>query len=121
MILLRNGSVNLKLAETLDPDLTASGTTTFQVEAHGNVANPKLTGSIDFENASLALEDLPNSLSQLQGTLEFNQNRLEVQSLTAMTGGGLAERLGRSWPISTGFTPISQSPARAFGSAIRRA
>ena len=84
-----NGSINLKLAETLDPDLTASGTTTFQVEAHGDLANPNLAGRVDFQNASLALEDLPNSLSQLQGTLVFNQNRLEVKSLTARTGGGL--------------------------------
>lgn len=83
-----SGSVNLKLAETLDPDLTASGVTTFQVEARGPLNNPGLRGRVDFQNASLALEDLPNSLSQLHGTLEFNQNRLEVRSLTAMTGGG---------------------------------
>ena len=87
--LTANGSINLRLAETLDPDLTASGTTTFQVEAHGPLQNPGLRGRVDFENASLALEDLPNSLSQLHGTLEFNQNRLEVRSLTATTGGGL--------------------------------
>ena len=31
---------------------------------------------------------MPNGLSQLNGSLEFNQNRLEVRSLTAMTGGG---------------------------------
>ena len=86
--LAANGSINLKLAETIDPDLTASGTTTFRVEAHGPLTDPNLTGRIDFENASLALEDLPNSLSQLHGTLEFNQNRLEVKSLTAMSGGG---------------------------------
>lgn len=86
--LAANGSINLKLAETIDPDLTASGTTTFRVEAHGPLSDPNLTGRIDFENASLALEDLPNSLSQLHGTLEFNQNRLEVKSLTAMSGGG---------------------------------
>jgi translocation and assembly module TamB len=48
-----------------------------------------LQGRIDFENGSLSLEDLPNGLSQLHGTLVFNQNRLEVQTLTAMTGGGL--------------------------------
>lgn len=83
-----NGSINLKLVETLDPDLTASGTTTFQLEAHGPLRNPGLQGRVNFENASLALEDLPNSLSQLHGTLEFNQNRLEVKSLTATTGGG---------------------------------
>ncbi len=84
-----NGSINLKLAESIDPDLTARGTTTFRIEAHGPMENPGLSGQIDFQDASLALEDLPNSLSQLHGTLEFNQNRLEVKSLTAMSGGGL--------------------------------
>jgi translocation and assembly module TamB len=89
-----SGSINLKLAETLDPDLTASGTTTFKVEAHGPLMNPGLQGRIDFQNGSLSLEDIPNGLSQLHGTLEFNQNRLEVRSLTAMTGGGLLSVAG---------------------------
>ncbi len=84
-----SGSVNLKLAETLDPDLTASGLSTFEVEAHGTVQNPGVRGTIQFQNGYLSLEDLPNGLSQLHGTLEFNQNRLEVRELTAMTGGGL--------------------------------
>jgi translocation and assembly module TamB len=83
------GSINLKLAETVDRDLTASGTSTFQVEAHGPLKNPGLQGRIDFQNGSLSLEDVPNGLSQLHGTLEFNQNRLEVKSLTALSGGGL--------------------------------
>jgi translocation and assembly module TamB len=86
--LAANGSINLKLAETLDPDLTASGVTTFQLEAHGPLEHPGLQGRVDFEDGALSLEDLPNGLSQLRGTLEFNQNRLEVKSLTAMTGGG---------------------------------
>jgi translocation and assembly module TamB len=87
--LAAQGSVNLKLAETLDPDLTAAGTTTFQVEAHGPLRNPNLQGRIDFQDCSLSLGDLPNGLSQLHGTLVFNQNRLEVKTLTAMSGGGL--------------------------------
>jgi len=84
-----SGSVNLKLAETLDPDLTTSGITTFQVEAHGTLKDPGLRGRVDFQNGSLSLEDIPNGLSQLHGTLEFNQDRLEVKNLTAMSGGGL--------------------------------
>ena len=84
-----SGAVNLKLAESIDTDLTASGTTTFQMEAHGPLAHPNFEGRIDLENAALSLEDLPNGLSQLHGTLVFNQNRLEVKSLTAMSGGGL--------------------------------
>ena len=84
-----SGTINLKLAETLDRDLTASGSTTFQVEARGPLMNPSLRGRIDFQDAALSFEDVPNGLSQLHGTLEFNQNRLEVKSLTAMSGGGL--------------------------------
>ncbi|MGA2276657.1 MAG: translocation/assembly module TamB domain-containing protein, partial [Terracidiphilus sp.] len=89
-----NGTINLKVAETLDPDLTASGNTTFEVEAHGPWMNPGLRGRIDFQNGALSLGDVPNGLSQLHGTLEFNQNRLEVKSLTAMSGGGLLSVTG---------------------------
>jgi translocation and assembly module TamB len=83
-----SGSVNLRLAETVDPDLIASGVTSFQMEAHGPVLNPILQGKVEFQNAALALQDFPNGLSQIKGTLEFSQNRLEVRSLTAMSGGG---------------------------------
>jgi translocation and assembly module TamB len=83
-----SGAINLKLGQMLDPDLTASGTTTFQVEAHGPLKDPGLRGQVQFHNGSLALEDIPNGLSQLQGTLEFNQDRLEVKSLSAVSGGG---------------------------------
>lgn len=84
-----SGAINMKLAETIDPDLTASGMMKFEVQARGTIQDPRLIGRVQFENASLALQDLPNSLSQLQGTLVFNQNRLQVQSLTARTGGGM--------------------------------
>ncbi|MFC5863082.1 translocation/assembly module TamB [Acidicapsa dinghuensis] len=83
-----DGAVNMRLAETLDPDLTARGATTFQMEAHGPVSNPTLQGKVEFKNASLALHDFPNGLSQINGTLDFIQNRLQVRSLTAMSGGG---------------------------------
>jgi translocation and assembly module TamB len=83
-----NGSVNMRLAETLDSDLIASGATNFQMEAHGPLGDPILQGKVEFHNASLALQDFPNGLSQINGTLEFIQNRLEVRSLTAMSGGG---------------------------------
>jgi len=89
-----SGAINLKLAQTIDPDLTASGGSTFQLEAHGPLQNPDLRGRIDIQNGAIALEDLPNGLSQIHGSLEFNQNRLEVKSLTALSGGGLLNVAG---------------------------
>src|SRR5206468_1140063 len=86
--LAASGTVNLKLAQTVDPDITATGNTNFQVEAHGPLKNPSLQGRIDVDNGAMTFGDLPNGLSQLHGRLEFNQDRLEVRTLTAMSGGG---------------------------------
>ena len=83
-----DGSVNLRLAQSIDPDLISSGSIGFQMEAHGPLLAPILQGKAEFHNAALALGDFPNGLSQINGTLEFIQNRLEVRSLTAMSGGG---------------------------------
>jgi translocation and assembly module TamB len=86
--LAASGTINLNIVKTLNPDLTASGTSTFQIEAHGPLQDPGFRGHVEIQNGSLALENLPNSLSQLQGSLQFNQNRLEIKSLTAVSGGG---------------------------------
>ncbi|HEY3707162.1 MAG TPA: translocation/assembly module TamB domain-containing protein [Terracidiphilus sp.] len=83
-----NGSINLKVAQTLNANITAGGNSTFDIEAHGSLSDPDMRGRVQIQNGSFALEDLPNSLSQVNGTLEFNQKRLEVRSLTALTGGG---------------------------------
>ena len=34
------------------------------------------------------MDGVPNGLSNMNGTLVFNDDRLDVQSLTATTGGG---------------------------------
>jgi translocation and assembly module TamB len=39
-------------------------------------------------NVALALKDLPNGISKLNGNLIFDQNRLQVQDLVGTTGGG---------------------------------
>lgn len=83
-----NGSVNMKLVQTLDDDLTGTGHVDFNVEANGTVAHPGLTGNVKFTDVSVALQDFSNGLSQMNGTLEFDQDRLDVKSLTARSGGG---------------------------------
>jgi len=89
-----SGSVNLKLAESFDRDLSSSGSATFQMIARGPLMNPDLSGHIDLQDAALSIEQLPNGLSRMNGRMEFNQNRLEVRSLTAMSGGGVLSLSG---------------------------
>jgi translocation and assembly module TamB len=82
------GSVNVAIAHTFDPDLITSGKVVFSVGAGGTIADPALNGNVQFQNVNAAVEGVPNGLSNMNGTLVFNQNRLVVQSLTATTGGG---------------------------------
>jgi translocation and assembly module TamB len=83
-----NGSVSMALAHTFDPDLITAGKVTFQVAADGRVKKPALTGNVLFQNVNIAIEGVANGLSNLTGTLVFNEDRLDVKDLTAQTGGG---------------------------------
>lgn len=83
-----NGSVNMKLVQTLDSDLSGAGHVDFNVDAGGTFERSRLTGNVKFTNVSIALQDFPNGLTQMTGTLEFDQDRLDVKSLTAVSGGG---------------------------------
>jgi translocation and assembly module TamB len=43
---------------------------------------------VKFDNANFAMDGIPNGLSQLSGTMMFNQNRLEVRDVSGTSGGG---------------------------------
>ena len=83
-----NGSVNMKLAQTFDPDITSSGHVDFNVEANGTLTQPSFSGRMHLNDVALALNDLPNGISKLNGDLIFDQNRLQVQNVVGTTGGG---------------------------------
>lgn len=85
------GSINMKLAQSVDTDLSSSGRVEFTMNAGGTMERPALGGQVKFTNVSLSLQDITNGLSQVNGTLVFDQDRLQVQKLTAMTGGGLLQ------------------------------
>ena len=83
------GRVNLKLIESLNPDFTSSGVVSVDLSVGGTVAKPLTQGQLKVDHGAIAYIDLPSALSDINGSLIFNQDRLQVQSLTAHTGGGL--------------------------------
>ena len=82
------GSISMTLLHTFDNDILAKGKVEFMVAAGGRVNNPALTGKVQFDKVNVAMDGVPNGLSNMNGTLVFNGDRLEVQDLTATTGGG---------------------------------
>jgi translocation and assembly module TamB len=83
------GSVSMTLLHTFDTDVISSGRVEFTVAGGGYLANPDLTGRIQFDKVNVAIDGVPNGLSNMNGTLVFNGDRLQVESLTATTGGGM--------------------------------
>ena len=82
------GTVSMTLLHTFDSDIISTGKVEFTVAAGGHVMNPELTGKLQFDKVNIAMDGVPNGLSNMNGTLLFNDDRLQVQSLTATTGGG---------------------------------
>lgn len=82
------GTVSMAVLHTFDPDILSSGKVEFTVAAGGQVMNPTLSGKVQFDNVNIAIDGIPNGLSDMNGTLIFTEDRLQVQTLTAKTGGG---------------------------------
>ncbi len=83
-----HGHVNLALVHVLDPDVTSYGTSNLDLTVDGRIEQPLISGRIDIEHAGLSMIDLPAGLGDINGSLVFNRDRLEVEHLTARTGGG---------------------------------
>jgi translocation and assembly module TamB len=85
---LSRGRFNLKLLQGFNPNLVANGLATFTVNIAGNSAHPQMSGRLELTDASASFLDLPNGLSHINGALVFAQDRMQVEKLTAQTGGG---------------------------------
>jgi translocation and assembly module TamB len=82
------GSVSMALLHTFDNDILSTGKVEFTVAAGGRVANPDVTGTVQFDKVNIAMDGVPNGLSNMNGTVVLDDGRLKIQSLTATTGGG---------------------------------
>jgi translocation and assembly module TamB len=82
------GAINLAEIQSFNQDFVSSGHADLAVEARGTLDDPQLRGQVSIVDGTLADIDFPNGLSQVNGTLEFNEDRLEIRNLTAVTGGG---------------------------------
>jgi translocation and assembly module TamB len=83
-----DGTLNLQVAHTFDPDINSTGNVSFHFTAGNTIEKPDFQGAVDFHDANLAYGDFPNGVNHLKGSLVFDQGRLSVSNLTATSGGG---------------------------------
>ena len=88
-----SGQLNLGLLQTMYPDFLTTGSVDIQGRFTGTVSEPVLQGKVVVKGGGVAVPGQPASLGDINGTLVFTQDRLQIEQLTARSGGGLI-RLG---------------------------
>jgi translocation and assembly module TamB len=83
-----NANANLALLEGLSRDITASGSAVITTSVRGTFQDPLVNGRLDLHNGTLNYADVPNGISNANGTVLLNGKSASIQSLTAESGGG---------------------------------
>jgi translocation and assembly module TamB len=86
--LYAKGHLNMALFHALDEEITSYGTSDADVTVKGTVANPVMDGRVVIAHAGFSVIDMPAALGEVNGTMVFNQDRLEVERLSGRVGGG---------------------------------
>jgi translocation and assembly module TamB len=89
-----DGSVNMALFQSLNPKILARGTVDVNLNASGTLQQPVLQGRLEVKNTYVSHNDFPSGLSDLNGVLLFDRNRIQIQSLSGSTGGGTVALTG---------------------------
>jgi translocation and assembly module TamB len=89
-----DGSVNMALWKSLNPKILARGTLGVNLNASGTLSQPVLQGRLEVKNTYVSHNDFPSGLSDLNGVLLFDSNRIQIESLSGSTGGGTVTLTG---------------------------
>jgi translocation and assembly module TamB len=82
------GRASLQLIQNYDSNFTTSGEVSVDLTVGGTASKPTTQGRLQVANGSIAYSDLPSALSAINGSAVFNQDRLQIETLTARVGGG---------------------------------
>ncbi|HTT17528.1 MAG TPA: translocation/assembly module TamB domain-containing protein [Candidatus Sulfotelmatobacter sp.] len=89
-----DGQVDLRLLGGISPNLTAGGQATVHMILGGTVADPLPQGTIEIKNGTANYAGIPSGLSEMNGTLLFTRDRINIEHLTTRAGGGTLEFKG---------------------------
>jgi len=89
-----DGTINLTLAQSFNPKILARGNLGVNLNATGSIPQPQLQGRLEVKNTFVSHNDFPSGLSDLNGVLLFDNNRVEIERLQGTTGGGTIKLTG---------------------------
>ena len=88
------GTVNASLASLANKTLQSSGEVHFVLNVRGTAHQPDMQGRAQFSHINMHLLNITNGLSDMNGTMVFDQDRLVVQQMKGSSGGGVLDVTG---------------------------
>ena len=82
------GIFNLAVLESFRAGLEAAGSSELQATLRGRAGEPIIRGRMNLKDGTLRYIGFSNGLSQVNGTLSFNERLVRVEELSAASGGG---------------------------------
>ncbi len=89
-----DGDVNLRLLEGFAPGIETTGSSTIGLRLRGTLDDPSLEGSVELAEASVRVPAVATQLSNINGTIAFQEGQGKITRLTATSGGGTVEFSG---------------------------
>ena len=91
------GQLNLALIAAEYPGVVSSGTVDLRVDVRGTAQAPDFRGLAVLANASLSRPGLFTSLTNLNGSLLFNQDQIRLTDVEGRVGGGIVRAQGTAF------------------------
>ncbi|MGO8719585.1 MAG: translocation/assembly module TamB domain-containing protein [Acidobacteriaceae bacterium] len=88
------GTINAALASVMNKDIQSAGQVQFVMNARGTAHKPDMQGRAQLSHINLHMMNITNGLTDMNGTMVFDQDRLVVQQLKGSSGGGDLELKG---------------------------
>jgi translocation and assembly module TamB len=82
------GTMDLHILQMLSSDVRSSGTITLDVNTSGTSQRPNVNGRVVLNNVSVIQAGAPLGVEKLNGTLNIDNERIQLSSLSGQVGGG---------------------------------
>ena len=82
------GNVNLEIFKAFSSDVYSSGAGTLNAAISGTAESPDVRGQLQLQKASFNNVNLPNGISNANGTVSFTGTEAYIQNITGESGGG---------------------------------
>jgi len=82
------GVFNLAVLESFRPGLAARGKSELNVNIGGSADQPTVRGRMGIKDGTLRHSSFSNGLSELNGRIRFNENTIQIEEVSAESGGG---------------------------------